>query len=255
MLYGINKINKNTFVTDIVIQDYRTATVFRKYGIDFCCGAKFPLEVACSMRELNLESVCEDLENAARTIYIPNILKFDKWDLCFLADYIVRVHHEYLRAAMPETLASLEQFAEGHQKKNSYLSELLSVFAALVNEMLPHMVQEEEIIFPYIRQITHAFNSKEPYAGLLVRTLSKPVEFVMHHEHALVIKSLHRIRELTNDYCPPLNACTNHKVSFYSLREIDNDLVQHLHLENNILFPKAIEMEKELLQNNYGAEV
>jgi len=250
MLSTINKIDKNTIVSDIVLQDYRTAAVFRKHGIDFCCGAKFPLEVACSMRGLDLESVYEDLENAARTIHVPNILKFEKWDLCFLADYVERVHHEYLRVAMPESLSTLEQFAKAHQKRYSYLSELVSVFAGLVNEMIPHMVQEEEIIFPYIRRVVHAFNSKESYAGLFVRTLSKPVKLVMDHDHALVVKSLYRIRELTNYYCPPSNACTNHKVCFFTLREIDNDLVQHLYLENNILFPRAIEMEKELLQKN-----
>jgi regulator of cell morphogenesis and NO signaling len=253
MVYGISKIDKQAFVTDIVTQDYRTAAVFRKHGIVFCCGTRLSLEVACFQQDLDLKTIHEELEKAASTIHVSNILKFDKWDLRFLTDYIVLVHHEYLRTAMPETLRCLEQFAEGHHKKYNYLSELVSVFTALVDEILPHMVQEEEIIFPYIKQIAHAYNSKESYTSLLERTLSKPVADVMNHMQEVVVKLLDRVRELTNNYCPPPNACTNHKVCFFTLREVDNDLVQYLNLENNILFPKVIKMEKGLLQKNEAA--
>jgi regulator of cell morphogenesis and NO signaling len=114
--------------------------------------------------------------------------------------------------------------------------------------MLPHLQHEEEIIFPYIRQIAHAYDNKESYAGLLVRTLRKPVENVMHHEHEAVHKILGNMRQLTNHYTPPQHACTNHKVTFLKLLEIDNDLTQHMYLENDILFPRAIEMEKKLLR-------
>jgi regulator of cell morphogenesis and NO signaling len=115
--------------------------------------------------------------------------------------------------------------------------------------MIPHLQQEEEIIFPYIRQLTHAFQSSESYASLLVRTMRKPIEGLMNHEHKLVGGALHKMRALTGDYTPPVNACTNHKVIFSMLKELDNDLAQHIHLENNILFPRAIEMEKILLGN------
>jgi regulator of cell morphogenesis and NO signaling len=114
--------------------------------------------------------------------------------------------------------------------------------------MMPHLLQEEEIIFPYITQIAHAYHNKESYAGLLVRTLRKPVEKIMHHEHELVSKSLAEMRRLTNEYILPVGACVQHKVTFSKLLEIDNDLLQHMHLENDILFPRAIAMEQELLQ-------
>ena len=118
----------------------------------------------------------------------------------------------------------------------------------MAKDMMPHLQQEEEIIFPYIRQIAHAYNNKETYASLFVRTLKKPVENVMMHEHEIMNKVLGRIRNLTDHYTPPTNACVNHKVTFQKLQEIDNDLVHHMHLENDILFPKAIQMEKELLK-------
>jgi regulator of cell morphogenesis and NO signaling len=106
---------------------------------------------------------------------------------------------------------------------------------------------EEEILFPYIRQIAHAYKSRESYAGLLVRTLRKPVENVMQHEHETISKILNRIRLLTDNYQSPPNACVSHGVTFSLLKELDNDLVQHVYLENQILFPRAIAMEKELL--------
>jgi regulator of cell morphogenesis and NO signaling len=118
----------------------------------------------------------------------------------------------------------------------------------LHNTMLPHLLQEEEVIFPYIRQIAHAYESRESYASLLVRTLRKPVEDIMHHEHKLLEKVLYQFRILTNGYTPPEASCTSHRLSFSLLRELDEDLVQHIYLENEILFPKAVLMEKELLQ-------
>jgi regulator of cell morphogenesis and NO signaling len=244
-------IDKQSFVSDIVKTDYRTAVIFRRYGIEFCCGAKFPLEMVCSLKGIEPESLLAELENASRSISISNTLKFEDWDTAFLSDYIVNIHHEYLRTMLPASLESIQQFSEGHKKKFGYLPELVNEFSAMSNELLNHIRYEEEIIFPYIKQIAYAYKGKESYASLLVRTLSKPVEDVMHHEHRFVEDSLTRIRELTNHYSVPAEACTSHKVSFLTMQEVDRDIMQHLHLENDILFPKAISMEKELLKPNF----
>jgi regulator of cell morphogenesis and NO signaling len=235
-------------VSDIVRDDYRTADVFRKYGIDFCCGGKWSLKMVCDARNLDVAILLQELEEAVRTIQLSNKLRFEDWDIDFLTDYIVNVHHQYLRKALPEAKDYLNDFIEGHQKEFPFLSDVLKIVISLSKEMFPHLVEEEEIIFPYIRQISHAYHSKESYAGLLVRTLRKPVENVMHHEHESVSRSLHELRQLTDHYTLPERACVSHKVTYLKLLEIDNDLVQHLHLENDILFPRAIAMEKELLE-------
>ncbi len=244
---GIGTIDKQSFVSDIVKKDYRTAAVFRRYGIEYCCGAKFPLEMICSLKNLDPEDLLVELNHVSRTITISNTLKFEEWDPIFLADFIVNVHHEYLKTMLPVAIETIQQFAEGHKKKFNYLGDLVSEFSALTNELLTHLRYEEEIIFPYIRQIVHAHRSKESYASLLVRTLSKPVGDVMQHEHRFVLDALVRIRELTGNYNVPPDACTSHKVSFQTLQEIDHDIMQHLYLENDILFPGAIRLEKELL--------
>jgi regulator of cell morphogenesis and NO signaling len=165
----------------------------------------------------------------------------------FLADYIVHVHHHYLKNQLPEIRSQLRKFTEEHGEKYAYLRELEKVFLQLYKELLPHVEQEEAIIFPYIRQITHAFHSQESYASLLVKTMRKPIGELMNQEHEMVAGAIHTMRELTGDYTAPVRACTSHKVIFSRLKELDNDLAQHIHLENNILFPRAIEMEKILL--------
>lgn len=240
-------VNGASFVTDIVTQDYRTAEVFRKYGIEYCCGGKWPLEMVCQTKNIDINTLIRELEDATRTVQVPNSLPFNEWDIDFLAEYIVHVHHHYLKNQLPEIKTLLLKFADEHRKKYPYIADLERTFLRLYNEILPHLQQEEEIIFPYIRQIAHAFVSRESYASLLVRTLRKPIEEAMNHEHTSVIRASKKMRELTNDYTAPANACVSHKVVFLKLKELDNDLMQHMHLENNILFPRAIEMEKILL--------
>lgn len=244
------QINKETFVTDIVTQDYRTAEVFRKYGIEYCCGGKWPLEMVCMNKGIDVEGLINDLHNAIKNVQVFNSLPFKDWDIDFLCDYIVHVHHHYLKNQLPEIKDILFKFSEEHRNKYPYLTEVEKIFMELYEEIYPYLKQEEEIIFPYIRQIAHAFDDGEQYASLLVRTLRKPVEEVMNQEREIVIKTIYKMRELTNGYQIPEKACVSHKVTFSKLKELDNDLVQHLLLENNILFPRAIEMEKILLLKN-----
>jgi regulator of cell morphogenesis and NO signaling len=241
-------INENSFISDIVTHDYRTADVFRRYGIEYCCGGKWTLEAVCMMKGIDLVQIKKELEQAIRNIQVSNFLRFDEWPVDFLSDYIVNVHHNYLKQTMPEVRKMLRSFVEEHVKKYPYLRELESAFLQLNREVFPHMNQEEEILFPYIKQIYHAYTSRESYASLLVRTLRKPVEEVMAKEHESAIKHLQKFRTLSGDYTPPVNACVSHKVTLAKLRELDNDLSQHIHLENNILFPKAIAIEKDLLK-------
>jgi regulator of cell morphogenesis and NO signaling len=241
------KIDENSFVRDVVNHDYRTADVFRKYDIDFCCGGKWSLDIACRSRGLDTEEVVTELNKVVRHSPSSAFLDFDEWDIDFLADYIYNIHHRYLHRALPEVKEYVTHFLEGHKEKYPELAELEIIFNRFIKEIPPHMKQEEEILFPYIRQIYHAWKHRESYARLLVRTLRKPVEEVMQKEHESTGTLLHRMRELTNNYTPPDKACLTHKVTFAKMKELDDDLVRHIHLENNILFPKAIAMEKELL--------
>jgi regulator of cell morphogenesis and NO signaling len=240
-------ITDESLVTEIVAQDYRTSAVFRKYGIEFCCGGRIPLQTACEIHGVNKDTIKKELNNSIRNLHITNAIDFGNWDIDFLIDYIRNIHHEYLVKNLPEAGDLLQRFTDSHKKKYPWLPGLMNAFTDLKKIMLPHLQHEEDVIFPYIRQIAHAHHNREPYAALLVRTLRKPVEEMMEREHEYIRNYLRTSRELTNNYTPPENACITHRVCFSKLQELDNDLVQHTHLENNILFPKAIAMEKELL--------
>lgn len=247
MINQSNQIGELELVSDIVAKDYRTAIVFWKYDIDFCCGGRLPLEDACLAKAVNLQTVKDELERVIHQGSVTNTLKYKEWNLDFLMDYIIHVHHTYLKTILPLFHVRIEEFVAKHQKNYGYLPELLDIFRKLEMETWPHLSQEEEITFPYIRQMEYAYNNKEAYAGLLVRTLSKPVEEVIKHNHRLMTKFLSRIREITANYKAPENACITHKTVYALLHEIDGNLSQHLYLENDILLPKAIAMENELL--------
>jgi len=249
MLRNKYHINPSSFVTDIVTHDYRTADVFRKYEIDYCCGGKWPLDAVCQNKNINTLDVIKELQKITSQFSSNAALDFDGWEIDFLVDYILNVHHRYLQRALPEIKELTIKFLDGHRKKFPELQEIEFIISQFMKEIPPHMNQEEEIFFPYIKQIHHAHKTRESYARLLIRTLRKPLEEVMQKEHERTGLNLHRLRSITKNYAPPVNACLTHKVTFAKLKELDDDLVQHIHLESNILFPKAIALEKELLES------
>ena len=219
----------NKTVSEIVRADYRTADVFKKHGINYCCGGKLPLAEACAAKKIDVANLQEELTLATKTIHLPNSLQFDRWKVDFLIEYIINVHHEYLKLSVPVLNGTLLSFVDGHLKQYPELREMQEVFQELVQLIQRNNQHEEETIFPYIKLIANAYHRKESYGSLFVKTLRQ-------------------LRAVTHNYTFPENACTNHRVVFCKLREFDNDLVQHKHLENNILFQKAKELEKELLK-------
>lgn len=235
-------------VSEVVAQHYRTADVFRKYEIEYCCGGKWPLETVCMMKGIGFDQLKQELEKAARTMQLPPNLPYESWSIDFLTSYIIHVHHSHLNQSMMETGDILKHFTNEHEKKYPYMPEVLVLFDKLKKDIVPHMQYEEEIIFPYVCQIAHAFENNDSYAKLLVKTLRKPLDETLHNEHEMLIAPILKIRSLTNHYSPPLKACVSHKVVLERLRENDNDLMQHVYLENEILYPRALQIEKALLQ-------
>ena len=237
----------NRSVADIVKSDYRTAAIFKQHGINYCCGGQVSLVEACAIKGIDYKMLEEKLSNATRNIYINNALQFSNWKIDFLVDYIINVHHAYLEETIPTLKLAMFSFIEGHKKKFPELEKMLSVFTDLTIILLLQNKHEEEIIFPYIKQLENTYRRKEVYGNLFVRTLRKPLNN-LEKESDTIRKLLVEIELLANGYIFPANACTTHQVIYHRLKEFHGDLVQHKHLENNILFPKAIGLEKELLQ-------
>jgi regulator of cell morphogenesis and NO signaling len=242
------EITPASTVSEVVAQHYRTADVFRKYEIEYCCGGKWPLETVCIMKGLEFNALKKELEEAGRSILLPPQLAYDSWSIDFLASYIIHVHHHHLRRSLSATEDILTHFTKDHEKKYPYMLEVQRLFGKLKKEIIPHIQYEEEIIFPYICQVSHAFENNDTYAKLLVKTLRKPLDKMMQNEHEMLTAPVLKIRNLTNRYLAPEKACVSHKVVLERLKENDNDLMQHVYLENDILFPRALQIEKELLR-------
>ena len=247
-LLRMETISQQTIVKDIVVQDYRTADVFKKYGINYCCGGQVSLEEACRQRKVDMAALQQELESATKNIMISNRLPFNHWRVDFLVDYITNIHHDFIKTFWPSLQGSLVSFVEGHQKKHPELQALIPVFQDLMDVVMKQVKYEEAVVFPYIKQIESMHRRKEIYGSLFVKTLRKPLNAIVNNEHGEINALVQKIRSSTHDYRFPAAACTNHQVIFHKLKELDNDLVQHKHLENNVLFPKAIAIEKELLQ-------
>ena len=191
----------------------------------------------------------EELKQSSRNVCVPGSIDYREWDIDFMADYIIHLHHVYLKKALPDITKMLRSFLESHEKKYPHVLEVEKYLLQLSNGLLPHLQHEEEIIFPYVKQIAHAYKNSESYARLLVRTLRKPVQQIMATEHKRIAAITQRIQELSDDYTSPPGACISHKVLLAKLKELHGDLEQHIYLEKDILFPKAVSMEKELLDH------
>jgi regulator of cell morphogenesis and NO signaling len=244
------ELNNKSTASEIVKQDYRMAEVLKKYGIDYCCGGRWPLDQVCQDKQIEIDDLMEDLKRASRTLQLSTNLAFESWSIDFLTDYIVNVHHHYLLITMPGLIDMLHRFSEEHIDKYPYYQKVNEDIAKLEKEIFPHIRQEEEVIFPYLQQIAHAHQSRESFGRLLVATLRKPIEKVMQHEHKFLLNNIYAIRDSTNNYTVPPQACPSHRVVLSKLKELDNDLVQHIYLENEILFPRIIAMEKQLLASS-----
>ncbi|GAB4091512.1 DUF542 domain-containing protein [Flaviaesturariibacter terrae] len=232
-------------VSEIVRQDYRAADVFKKWGINYCCGGNRPLAEVCALQGIAIDTVLGELEAARRSRSLAPGISFNEWPVPFLIDYIQLLHHAYVRNNGAALGRQLHDFVQGHLKKYPQLTEVDEAYSQLLNELLAHISGEEEKVFPYIRQLCSAHSNPDAYGKLFMRTLGQTVA-AEEADHGRIAPLLQRLRAVTQHYRFPDNACTNYQVLFHKLREFDDDLVQHLHLEQNVLFPRVGVMEKEL---------
>lgn len=249
MNINTNNSSANNFekmiIKDIVLQNFKAAEVMEKYGIDFCCKGKRPLNEAIAEKNINGEKFLKDLEKSFQK-NSGEEERFETWDLHFLAQYIVNNHHAYIKEKTPVITAHLEKINNVHGAKHTFLKNVWDEFESLANELLNHMMKEERILFPIIKYLVDSkkFNEKPRTEGY--GTIKNPI-LQMESEHDTAGTAAEKIRTLTNNYKLPDDACTTFRVTYQELEEFEKDLHKHVHLENNILFPKAILLEEELL--------
>lgn len=226
----------NQTLSQIVTENYQAAQVFEKYGLDFCCKGKRPLTDACKEKSLPVENVVKELTQALSSA--DNQKEFKDMSLTELAEYIVRVHHNYVKQSMPPILMYVLKVATKHGSRFPYMHEVYDLFLEIEEEMTSHMAKEEKILFPRIK-LLELNAAQENTPGYI----SAPVE-VMETEHEHAGDTMEKIRVLTNNYQAPEDACTTFRLALASLQAFESDLHHHVHLENNILFPKAIALHK-----------
>lgn len=226
-------------LSQIVTEHHQAAQVFEKYGLDFCCKGKRPLRSALEEKELNKATVLSELENALGRNMIS--MDFGAMSLTELAEYIVRVHHTYVKLNSPQIFNYILKVASKHGDRYPHMREVYELFAEVRAELESHMEKEEKILFPRIKQL----EIPELASGKSLEFITAPIE-VMEAEHDSAGSALQKIRELTNNYTAPEDACTTHRLTLESLKAYEEDLHQHVHLENNILFPKAIAFLKKI---------
>lgn len=236
-------VDKEKTVGKMVAEDYRKAEVFKRHGIDFCCGGNIPLAQACEEKRADHATVQAELDEIDNR-QTPPQEDFESWELGMLIDHIVGVHHVYVKKSNPTIQEFVNRVKMVHGDYKPNVSEISDRFDALAQELDAHMHKEEMILFPYIKQMVEAKKNGTPISAPF-GTVQNPINMMLA-EHDSAGNELEILQKLTEDFTPPKGACATHKVSYGQLKEYADDLMRHIHLENNILFPKAVELEKEL---------
>ncbi|SEL59946.1 iron-sulfur cluster repair di-iron protein [Parapedobacter koreensis] len=226
-------------VGEIAAKDLRKAKVFKKLGIDFCCGGKQTLKEATDAVGLDEQLVRQELEHAAEIKTEQAGHDFDRWNPGFLADYICNVHHRYIREQGPIIEQLADKVALRHGVEHHELLALAEGVHAFMADLYSHIQKEEQTLFPIIKKLEVGAEDVSLQASEVVKC--------MEDEHESAGGELRRFRTLTRDYQLPANACNSYTYLYDRIKAFENDLFQHIHLENNILFPKTITLEKERL--------
>jgi len=233
----------------IVAENHRAAVVFEKYHLDFCCKGKRTLQQACQESSLQVEEITAALESFVESGSCSIAPNFTQLSITQLIHHIVATHHSYVKQEMPVIHAWLRRVAVKHGISHPEMVQVYHLFDELMNEMTEHMKKEELVLFPRIQEIegqSGSVGKNEHVIGFL----QSPIQ-MMEHEHEHAGNLLEKMSGLTNAFTPPLDACTTFRLALAGLKAFEKDLHQHVHLENNILFPKAI----EFFQNNLNGKM
>lgn len=238
------EITKEKTVADIVTENIKTAHVFKKYGIDFCCGGGITLENACAKN--NVDQTVLEKELLKVNTVVDAMHDYDSWKLDFLIDYIINIHHTYVNEGLPILSQYANKVAKVHGQHYPEVIEINKLFHEVANELLTHLKKEEQVLFPFIKQLVEAEKEGDLDGLPPFGSVNNPIK-MMEHEHENAGDIFKEIAKLTNNYTTPEDACNTFKALYAKLDEFEQDLHRHIHLENNILHPKAIALEKKLI--------
>jgi regulator of cell morphogenesis and NO signaling len=226
----------------IVTKDMRKAEVFKKHGLDFCCNGNMTVAEACAAKGLDVTRIEQELREADK-VQSSTTLPYNDWNIDFLADFIVNTHHSFLRKNLPEIAKYSAKVAQVHGTRHPELLQVDKLVQEVVAEFTAHLPEEEQRMFPYIKQLVAAKNAGQPLPASPMGRFKDSLDALVK-EHVSVGGKLDEVAELTHGYALPEDACASYTLLFRLLHELEDDTHVHIHLENNILFPKAAELER-----------
>ena len=230
-------------VRELALENSSATRVFERMGIDYCCGGNKPLDEACRAANLSLEEVQQELDSAKQESEKGADRDWQREPLSELIAHINATHHKFVRTEIARINPLLEKVCGVHGKNHSELSHIQALFRGLAQELTSHMMKEEMVLFPYIEKMEESVLQGEPLLPAPFGTVSNPVA-MMEHEHDSAGNALRAMRKASNDYVAPEGACASYQALYRAFAEFEADLHQHIHLENNILFPRALKMER-----------
>jgi regulator of cell morphogenesis and NO signaling len=237
-------ITSNTLVREVVKLNFKPATIFQANNIDYCCGGDKAISDACKEAGVGADQLIKQLE----TVVVqkdPDSEYINNLSLKELTNYIVKRHHAYVHERIPILKRNLEKICEVHGERHRELFVIRDLFYDSAGALIMHMQKEELMLFPYIQRLESVKEHNAPQPNSPFGSVSNPIEMMMN-EHQVEGERFEQISRLSKNYQPPEDACTTFEVTLNQLMDFENDLHRHIHLENNILFPKAIELEKKL---------
>jgi len=225
-------------LASIALSHHEYIPVLERYSLDFCCRGKKTLQEACIEKNLPLHTVVNEMIQSVKEV--KSQMPFTEMTADQLISYILIHHHFYVKNSAGTILGHIEKIVTKHGDTYPYMHKVLNLFTEVIEELLPHMGKEEKILFPRIKEMASSL-SQSPFNALSPEFINAPIQ-MMEAEHDNAGQLLFEIRKLTNQYTPPEDACTTHRVCLEELKAFEEDLHQHVHLENNILFPMAKKM-------------
>jgi regulator of cell morphogenesis and NO signaling len=238
---------KEKTIGQMVAEDYRTAQVFKSHKIDFCCKGNRTLQEVAEKKGLSLATLLQELHEVQNNT-MGDQPDFKTWPLDLLIDYIEKKHHRYVEQQIPILKQYLNKLCHVHGNKHPELYGIFEHFSASAGELAMHMKKEELVLFPWVRKMVNATKDDRALGDPKFGTVKNPIQMMME-EHDNEGERFRKIAALSSDYTPPADACNTYRVAFALLQEFEEDLHRHIHLENNILFPKAEILEKKVLNN------
>jgi len=230
-----------TKVRDIALSNSGARQVLEDAGLDYCCGGEKSLHEACRHADISADEILNRLRENNKQMS-PSEADWASAPLADLTRHIRERHHRYVRGAIARVQPLLDKVAAKHGNKHSEIADIQRVFAEAGQEMIMHMQKEEQILFPYIDALEKAAQTHGSVEPPFFQTVRNPIQ-VMMKEHDAAGELVRQIRKISSEYTPPADACGSYKALYQNLREFEADLHQHVHLENNVLFPRAIELE------------